>query len=125
MDMRQERADEKLREVVWVGSSLDDLRHFPDEVRREIGFVLDRVQRGKDHQAIKHLSGFSGVFEVRSDYRTNTYRAVYAVKIGDEIYVLHCFQKKSKRGIETPKKDMDLIRRRLKMAQERSKGERQ
>ncbi len=60
----------------------------------------------------------SGVFEIRSDYRTNTYRAVYAVKIGERVYVLHCFQKKSKRGIKTPKKEVDLIKRRLKMAQE-------
>ena len=57
----------------------------------------------------------SGVFEIRADYQTNTYRAVYAVKIGERVYVLHCFQKKSKRGIKTSKKEVDLIKRRLRI----------
>ena len=60
----------------------------------------------------------SGVFEIVDDYDTNTYRAIYTVKIGARIYVLHCFQKKSTRGIKTPRKEIDLIKRRLKMAQE-------
>ena len=64
----------------------------------------------------------SEVFEIRADYRTDTYRAVYAVKIGERVYVLHCFQKKSRRGIKTPKKEVDLINRRLKMAQELEKN---
>ena len=69
--------------------------------------------------AAKPLKGIgSGIFEIRADYRTDTYRAVYAVKIGERIYVLHCFQKKSRRGIKTPKRDIDLIKRRLRIAQE-------
>ena len=60
----------------------------------------------------------SGVFEIRADSRTDTYRAMYAVKIGDRVYVLHCFQKKSRRGMKPPKKEVDLIKRRLRMAQE-------
>ncbi|MYH83774.1 type II toxin-antitoxin system RelE/ParE family toxin, partial [Candidatus Poribacteria bacterium] len=74
---------------------------------------------GSMSPAAKPFKGVgSGVFEIRSDYRTDTYRAVYAAKIGERVYVLHCFQKKSKRGIKTPKKEVDLIKRRLKMAQE-------
>lgn len=67
----------------------------------------------------KHIKNVgSGTFEIRADYRTDIYRAIYAVKIGERIYVLHCFQKKSRSGIKTPKKEIDLIKRRLKMAQE-------
>lgn len=118
---REEREEEREREIIWIGSSLEDLREFPDEVRREIGFALDRAQRVLKHRKAKPLKGFSGVFEIVSDYDKDTYRAVYAVKLGDEIYVLHCFQKKSTRGIKTPKKEIDLIRRRLKIAQDLAK----
>lgn len=80
------------------------------------------VQRGSKPTTAKSLKYIgSGVFEIRSSHNTNTYRAVYAVKIGKRIYVLHCFQKKSKRGIETPQKEIDLIKKRLKMAQELEK----
>jgi len=116
-----ERQEKEVKEIVWLGSSLEDLRKFPAEVRREIGFALDRAQRGLTHHNVKPLRVFSGVFEIKSDYDRNTYRTVYAVKLGDEIYVLHCFQKKSTRGIKTPKKEIDLIKRRLKIAQELAK----
>jgi len=119
--VQQARKADEIRQTIWIGSSLEDLRDFPDEVRREIGFALDRAQRGLTHRNAKPLRGFSGVFEIVSDYDRDTYRAVYAVKIGDEIYVLHCFQKKSTRGIKTPKKDIDLIRRRLRIAQDVAK----
>ena len=88
-------------------------------IRKDIGDALFIVQAGSMSPAAKPFKGVgSGVFEIRSDYRTDTYRAIYAVKIGERVYVLHCFQKKSKRGIRTPKKEVDLIKRRLKMAQE-------
>lgn len=90
-------------------------------MRRGIGFALDRAQRGLTHHSAKPLRGFSGVFEIVSDYDRDTYRAVYAVKLGDEIYVLHYFQKKSTRGIKTPKQEIDLIRRRLKIAEDLAK----
>jgi phage-related protein len=83
--------------------------------------VLPWTEHSEAHRNAKPLRGFSGVFEIVSDYDRDTYRAVYAVKIGDEIYVLHCFQKKSARGIKTPKKDIDLIRRRLRIAQDVAK----
>ena len=108
-----------LREAVWIGDSKARLKEFPQPVQKDIGDALFIVQAGSMSPAAKPFKGVgSGVFEIRSDYRTDTYRAVYAVKIGDRVYVLHCFQKKSKRGIKTPKKEVDLIKRRLKMAQE-------
>jgi len=117
---REEREANEFKEVIFCGSSLEDLRAFPAEVRREIGFILNRAQRGLTHHNVKPLRRFSGVFEIKSDYDRDTYRAVYVVK-RREIYVLHCFQKKSTRGIKTPKKEIDLIRRRLKIAQELEK----
>ncbi|MDE0684691.1 MAG: type II toxin-antitoxin system RelE/ParE family toxin [Candidatus Poribacteria bacterium] len=108
-----------LRETVWIGDSKARLKEFPQPVQKDIGDALFIVQAGSMSPAAKPFKGVgSGVFEIRSDYRTDTYRAVYAVKIGERVYVLHCFQKKSKRGIKTPKKEVDLIKRRLKMAQE-------
>ena len=108
-----------LREAVWIGDSKARLKEFPQPVQKDIGDALFIVQAGSMSPTAKPFKGVgSGVFEIRSDYRTDTYRAVYTVKIGERVYVLHCFQKKSKRGIKTPKKEVDLIKRRLKMAQE-------
>ena len=121
--MRQTEQGNEAKAVVFVGSSLQDLKEFPREVQREIGYGLYQAQTGEKHHRAKPLKGFSGVMEIRSDYRTNTYRAVYTVKIGNKIYVLHCFQKKSKRSVSTPKKEMELIRRRLQMAQELAEGD--
>ena len=107
-----------LREAVWIGDSKARLKEFPQPVQKDIGDALFIVQAGSMSPAAKPFKGVgSGVFEIRLDYRTDAYRAVYAVKIGERVYVLHCFQKKSKRGIKTPKKEVDLIKRRLKMAQ--------
>ena len=112
-----------LRETVWIGDSKARLKEFPQSVQKDIGDALFIVQAGSMSPAAKPFKGVgSGVFEIRADYRTDTYRAVYAVKIGERVYVLHCFQKKSKRGIKTPKKEVDLIKRRLKMAQELEKN---
>ncbi len=108
-----------LREAVWIGDSKARLKEFPQPVQKDIGDALFIVQAGSTSPAAKPFKGVgSGVFEIRSDYRTDTYRAVYAVKLGERVYVLHCFEKKSKRGIKTPKKEVDLIKRRFKMAQE-------
>ena len=92
-------------------------------MRSAFGFALYLAQQGKKHQNAKPLKGFSGagVLEVVEDCLGDTFRAVYTVKIAEVIYVLHCFQKKSKRGIETPKQEIDLIRDRLKMAQDHAK----
>jgi phage-related protein len=104
--------------VVWIGSSLDDLKDLPEEVQDDIGYVLGGVQQGEFDASIKPLKGLSGVYEIRADYDTDTYRAVYVVNLSNVIYVLHVFKKKSKRGSETPKQEMDLIRARLKRAKE-------
>jgi phage-related protein len=114
-------ADESApKPVHWVGSSKRDLTDFPDEVQREIGFALYFAQIGDKHPSAKPLKGFkgAGVLEVVEDHRGDTYRAVYTVRFANAVYVLHAFQKKSKSGIATPKKELDLIESRLKLAKE-------
>ena len=112
-----------LRDAIWVGDSKAQLKAFPQSVQKDIGDALFIAQAGSMSPAAKPFKGVgSGVFEIRADSRTDTYRAVYAVKIGERVYVLHCFQKKSRRGIKTAKKDVDLIKRRLRMAQELEKN---
>ena len=107
---------EKLLE--WIGSSHRDLMTLPADVRRLFGYALSLAQAGDQHDAAKVLKGFgsAGVLEVVEDDAGGTYRAVYTVKFEEAVFVLHCFQKKSKRGIATPKKDMDIIHARLKVA---------
>ena len=105
--------------LYWVGSALDDLRVLPAEVKDVFGFALHLAQWGDKHPDAKPLKGFKGasVLEVVEDYQGDTYRAVYTVRFDDAIFVLHVFQKKSKRGIKTPKPDLDLIKQRLKLAE--------
>lgn len=105
----------------WIASSYKDLMALPDEVRRFFGFALSLAQAGDQHDAAKVLKGFggAGVLEVVEDDRAGTYRAVYTVKFEEAVFVLHCFQKKSKRGITTPKEDMNIISTRLKLAEAR------
>lgn len=97
---------------------------MPDDVIDVFGFALHLAQCGKKHDQAKPLKGFggAGVLEVVEDHQGDTYRAVYTVKIAEAVYVLHCFQKKSKQGAATPKHEMDLIRDRLKVAQANAKG---
>ena len=97
---------------------------MPEGVIDVFGFALHLAQMGKKHDQAKPLKGFGGasVLEVLEDHMGDTYRAVYTVKIAEKVYVLHCFQKKSTKGIETPKHEMDLIRERLKVAQAHAKG---
>jgi len=107
----------KIKSVIWISSTLEQLKKFPSAVKNEIGFALHRAQEGKKHHNAKPLKGFNGVFEITSSYRTNTYRAVYAIKLGDNLYVLHIFKKKSKSGIKTPKRDIEMIKKRFQEAQ--------
>lgn len=111
--------DENIKPVQWMGSSYNDLRDFPDEVQGEVGFALDRAQRGLRADNTKILTGFRGasVLEIVENLQGDTYRAVYTVRFAEAVYVLHCFQKRSRRGSETPKPDVDLIKSRLTMAQ--------
>jgi len=106
-----------MKNITWVGDSLDNLKKFPSVVKDEIGYSLYLIQNGDNPHNIKALKGFKhGVMEIKSDFNTNTYRAVYVLKLGETIYVLHCFQKKSKSGIKTAQKDINLIKQRLQMA---------
>jgi phage-related protein len=109
-----------LRGVVWIGTSREDLKRFPEEVRDEIGYGLFLAQVGEKHPRAKPLKGFAGagVLEMMSDSRGDTYRAVYTVRLKKAVYVLHAFKKKSKQGIQTPRRDVELIRERLKRAKE-------
>ena len=113
-------SDLSLKPVEWIGSSLNDLKEFPDEVQEVVGYALYVAQCGDKHPSAKPLKGFkgSGVVEVVDDFDWDTYRAVYTTKFADVVYVLHSFQKKSKQGIATPKQDIDLIEARLKRAKE-------
>jgi phage-related protein len=110
-----------MKPVVWMGSSRADLRAMPPQVRRNLGQALYTAQQGDTDPAAKPLKGFGGarVMEIVERYRSDAYRAVYTVQFADAIYVLHVFQKKSTRGIATPKPDIDLIKLRLAEAERR------
>ena len=103
----------------WIGSAKKDLMALPTKVRKFFGHAPDFAQRGGRHDAAKTLKGFggAGVIEVVEHDAGGTYRAVYTVKFEEAVFVLHCFQKKSKSGIATPKEDMNIIRARLKVAE--------
>ncbi|MBE9099230.1 type II toxin-antitoxin system RelE/ParE family toxin [Vacuolonema iberomarrocanum] len=110
----------QLKPIEWVGSSIDDLKTFPEEVRQGIGYALYLAQCGEKHPSAKPLKSFkgAGVLEIVEDFDEDTYRAVYTLKLAGVVYVLHAFQKKSKKGIATPKQDIERIEARLKRAQE-------
>lgn len=103
-----------LKRVVWYRDSYRNLKGFPSQVQDDVGFALHLAQCGLKDINAKPLKSLSGVMEIVSRFDTNTYRAVYYTKIEDKIVVLHCFQKKSKHGIATPKYEIDVIRQRLK-----------
>jgi phage-related protein len=108
-----------LRPVVWLGNSKKSLREFPDGAQKLLGDELQLIQFGGMPKDAKPFRGVgSGVLELALRYASDAYRVVLAVQIGSRIYVLHAFQKKSKRGIETPKRDVDLVKKRYAEAQE-------
>jgi phage-related protein len=110
---------DSIKPVVWLGDSLRTLRTFPSAVQDEVGYALFLAQRGEKHVSAMPLKGLgAGVLEVVSDHRGDTFRAVHTVRLIDRVFVLHAFQKKSKRGIATSDRDVDLIKRRLKLAVE-------
>lgn len=106
--------------VRWVGSSKEDLSGFPEDVRRRVGSALWEAQIGRRAPYAKPLKGFgdAGVLEIVDDFDGDTFRAIYTVRFAEAVYVLHAFQKKSKRGVATPKAELDLIDQRLKRARE-------
>jgi phage-related protein len=113
-----------LKPVTWVGTSLRDLRGFPPLVQDVIGYALYLAQSGGKHQDAKVLTGFGGVgvLEVIKDHRGDTFRGVYTLRYAGTVYVLHAFQKKSKTGRTTPRRDMELIKQRLREAEQIARG---
>ena len=109
-----------MRQLVWIASSRRDMQALPKSVRRAFGLALWAVQTGVTPPIAKPLRGFggAGVLELIEDDEAGTYRAVYTVRFVTAVYVLHVFQKKSRRGRSTPQPDMDLIVQRLKRATE-------
>ena len=118
--MVMEDEDKREKPMFWIGRSYDDLLSFPREVRRTFGFALGLAQQGGKFVHAKPLKGFggAGVLEIVEDHQSDTFRCVYSVKFARAVYVLHAFQKKSKGGIKTPKQELDLIKERLKRAEE-------
>ena len=119
--------DAPLKPVIWVGTSLKDLREFPAPVQDHMGYALYIAQRGGKHQDAKVLRGFggAGVLEVIKDHRGDTFRAVYTLKYARTVFVLHAVQKKSKSGRETPRRDMELLQQRLREAEQIARGGKQ
>jgi phage-related protein len=108
-----------VRTLLWIASSKRDYRKFPPPVQDDLGFELFLAQTGQHPPSAKPLKGLgSGVVELVEDFDGDTYRAVYTVRFGDAVYVLHAFKKKSKRGNKTPQGDIDLVRRRLRHAEQ-------
>ena len=108
-----------------MGSTLKELRDGPEEVKDGIGYALELVQKGEKPANAKPLMGFGGasVREIVEDFDGDTWRAVYTVSVAKAVYVPHVFQKKSKKGIATPKKELNLIKRRLRDAIEHGKAD--
>jgi|ERR1700722_2592006 len=105
--------------VIWVGSSLNDLREFPEPVQDHIGYALYVAQHGSKHRDAKPLIGFGGsrVVEIVKDYHGDTFRAIYTLRYAHAVYALHAFEKKSKFGRQTPRHHMELINQRLREAE--------
>ena len=107
--------EQKRKLLYWEGSSKKDFKEFPIDVQKDMGVALFVVQLGRTPDSAKPWKGLgSGVYELVEDHRGDTFRAVYTVKVGDAVHVLHAFQKKSKSGIATPQPDVELIEKRLK-----------
>jgi phage-related protein len=113
-----------IRSVVWLGNSRRTILDFPKAVQKLIGDELQLIQFGEMPKDAKPFKGVgSGVIEIAVRHDKEAYRSVQAVCLGKRIYVLHRFQKKSRHGISTPQKDVDLIKQRYKEAQELASDE--
>jgi phage-related protein len=111
---------ERPKPLTWVGSSKRDYLRFPDQVQDDMGYALYVAQMGERPKSAKPLKGFkgAGVLELVENYAGDTYRAVYTVRFAERVYVLHAFQKKSKKGIATPRSALRLVEQRLRAAEE-------
>jgi phage-related protein len=117
-----------LKPLRWIGDSYRRYVEFPRQVKQDIGLAMMVAQYGGKAESAKPWKGLgSGVMEVVDSFDGNAYRAIYTVRFADSVYVLHAFQKKSKRGISTPQRDVNLVKARLVAAlhdyETRSKGE--
>jgi phage-related protein len=115
--------EQRKSQIEWMGSSKRDLAALPHEAKQRLTYGLYLAELGKRHPDAKKMIGIDAE-EIVCDYDTNTYRAVYTLSLEDWVYVLHCFQKKSRKGQETPKPDIDLIKQRLRDAKALHKNER-
>ena len=107
------------RNISWVKAARKDFEEFPDDVQSDMLDALTVAAEGALSGKAKPFRGVEGgVFEIALRYRGDAFRAIYAIKIGVDIWVIHAFQKKSKSGIKTPQADVDLIRERLKRLKE-------
>ena len=114
----------KLRPIVWLGNTKKNILEFPEDVRKLIGDELQFIQFGGIPKDAKPFKGVgSGVIEIALKYDKEAYRCIQAVQLGEKIYVLHAFQKKAKKGISTPKKDVEMVKKRYKEAKELEKNE--
>ena len=107
------------REISWIRAARKDFLKFPRTVRERMFECLEEVSEGHTTTEVKPLAGLgSGVFEISVAYRTDAYRTVYALKVDDDVWIIHAFKKKSHRGIKTPRPDIDLVKERIKRLKE-------
>jgi phage-related protein len=111
---------DELKPVFWVGSARRDLKSFPREVQRHVGQALFAAQQGEEYPTVKAMKGFGGrsVLEIVVSHHRDAFRVVYTVRFHDVLYVLHAFQKKSTKGIATLRRDIEMIRQRLAIAEQ-------
>jgi phage-related protein len=108
-----------MRRISWVKAAFKEFNRFPQAVQEQTKFALEIAAAGQMADIAKPMKGFEGgIYEIALPYRGDAYRAVYAVKIGADLWVVHAFQKKSTQGIKTPQREIDLIRQRLKQLKE-------
>lgn len=112
--------EKKVKDLGWIGSSKKDFIAFPKDVKKEMGHALYMAQEGGKHKSAKPLNGFLGssVLEIVEKDENGTFRTIYTVHFAEVVFVLHAFQKKSKTGIKTPPHEIDLVKKRLKWAQQ-------
>jgi phage-related protein len=118
--MPAEEIEGTFKPVLWVASSRRDLKELPRPIQKRFGYALWEAQRGRRDEDAKILKGFggAGVLEIVENFAGSTYRAVYTVRFAGAVIVIHVFQKKSKKGSKTPPHVNELIRKRLKAAEE-------
>jgi phage-related protein len=107
------------REIAWIKAARKEFGKFPVPAQRIIARALTVAAEGGKADIAKPMKGLgSGIFEIALPYRSDAYRAIYAVQIDEAIWVVHAFQKKATKGIKTPQKDIDLIKARIKFLKE-------